>query len=157
MWHRALGKRGEEWNKCKNKTSIIHKSTHPETVLGLRSFVVCFGTRECCTSQASFFGVSGARLFILWVITGTPVCPGSQNLTGYPHARAVGWWCRRRKSWLPRASAVDSDDKVPERLLRMLRVWSKATVTIETLLAVVIEWKLACRWSFPYLRRKCEH
>ena len=49
------------------------------------------------------------------------------------------------RSWLPRPAHIDVDDKIPEKLLRILRVSAGARITFEVMLGVIIDWRITQR------------
>jgi len=53
------------------------------------------------------------------------------------------------RSWLPRQHISDHDEKIPERLLRVLRVCSGARITFEIMIGVIIEWRILQQETSP--------
>ena len=49
------------------------------------------------------------------------------------------------RSWLPRPAHIDVDEKIPEKLLRILRVSAGARITFEVMLGVIIDWRIIQR------------
>lgn len=49
------------------------------------------------------------------------------------------------RSWLPRTQGNDHEVRIPERLLRVLRVCAGARITFEVMLGVIIDWRIIHR------------